>query len=62
VTAADYKSERELRGTQQTVSAQLQISRVTLARRETAELPIDREAELALLSLRKKRKKKAIIP
>jgi hypothetical protein len=60
MNAAQYKSERESRGTQETVAARLQISRVTLARRETGVVPIDREAELALLSLRKKRKKNAL--
>lgn len=58
MTPADYKSERELRGTQLTVAAQLQISRITIARRETGALPISREAELALLSIPRKRNKK----
>ena len=58
MNAHDYKNERELRGTQLSVAAQLQVSRITIARRETGALPISREAELAILSLPKKRKKK----
>ena len=55
---AEYKLEREQRGTQESVAALLQVSRVTVARRETGELPINREAELAILSLPKKRKRR----
>jgi transcriptional regulator with XRE-family HTH domain len=57
MTAAEYKAERESRGTQEGVAALLGISRVSVARRETGEQPISREAELAILSLPKKRKK-----
>jgi len=57
MTAQDYKAEREKRGTQASVSALLGVSRVSIARRETGEQPISREAELAILSLPKKRKK-----
>lgn len=59
MTPADYKMEREQRGTQATVAALLLVSRVTVARRETGEQVITREAELALLSLPKKRKSRA---
>jgi len=65
-TAADYKRERELRGTQATVAAQLGVHPVTVAKRESGapDAPITREAWLALLSLpldfdRPKRRKKA---
>lgn len=58
MTSEIYKAERKLRGTQMSVAAKLGIHQVTLARRETGVLPIDREAELAILSLPKKRKKK----
>lgn len=60
MNAADYKSERKERGTQVSVAALLGIHQVTIARRETGELPISREAELALLSLPKKRKKREV--
>jgi transcriptional regulator with XRE-family HTH domain len=57
MNALDYKRERALRGTQESVAALLGVSRVSIARRETGEQPISREAELAILSLPKKRKK-----
>lgn len=57
VSPADYKRERTLRGTQESVAAQLGVDRVTIARRETGALPITREAELALLSLPKTKKR-----
>lgn len=53
MTPEKYKSERQLRGSQLAVAAQLEIHRVTLARRETGVLPITREAWLALLTLPK---------
>lgn len=53
----DYKSQRELRGTQASVAALLGVNRVTIARRETGEQVITTEAWLALLALPKKRKK-----
>lgn len=56
MTAADYKAERELRGTQGEVSAMLGVSRVTIARRETGARPVIQEAWLALLALPKKKK------
>ena len=55
MTAADYKNEREKRGTQEEVAALLGVSRVTIARRETGTRPVIREAWLALLALPKKR-------
>jgi len=60
MNAIEYKSEREKRGTQASVAALLGVSRVSVARRETGEQPISREAELALLSLPKLRKKREI--
>ena len=62
MTPADYKMERQRRGTQTVVAALLGIHQVTIARRETGALPISTEAERALLSLPKKRKKKVSIP
>lgn len=55
----DYKTQRELRGTQASVAAFLGVNRVTIARRETGEAVITTEAWLALLALPKLRKKKA---
>lgn len=60
MTAAEYQSERKQRGTQEGVAALLGVSRVSVARRETGEQPISREAELAILSLPKERKKREI--
>lgn len=58
MTAEGYKSEREERElTQKALAALLGISRVSVARREAGEQPISREAELAILSLPKNRKK-----
>lgn len=57
MTAAEYQAERKQRGTQESVAALLGVSRVSIARRETGEQPINCEAELAILSLPKKRKK-----
>jgi hypothetical protein len=56
MTAADYRTERKLRGTQGSIAAQLGTTQVTIARRETGAVPITRETELALLSLPKKKK------
>ena len=57
---ADYKTQRELLGTQATVAALLGVNRVTIARRETGEQVITTEAWLALLRLPKKRKKRVL--
>ena len=56
MTADDYKTERNRRGTQEEVAALLGVSRVTIARRETGTRPVMSEAWLALLALPKKRK------
>lgn len=49
--AESYKRERRRRGTQASVAEQLEVSRVTVAKRETGAMVITREAWLALLSL-----------
>lgn len=58
MSPAEYQAQRQLRGTQESVAAQLGVHPQTLAKRErgAADAPITREAELALLSLPKKRK------
>lgn len=53
-----YRTERESRGTQTSVAALLRIDPQTISRRERGEIEITREAELALLSIPKKRIKK----
>lgn len=60
MTPADYQRERQLRGTQESVAAQLGVHPQTLAKRERGapDAHITREAWLALLSLRKVRKKR----
>lgn len=55
---ADYKSQRTLRGTQESVAAQLAVDPQTVSRRERGEIEITREAWLALLGLPKKRRAK----
>jgi hypothetical protein len=57
MNSQEYKTQRELRGTQVEVAEKLGTTQVTIARRETGVVPITREAELALLSLPKKRKR-----
>lgn len=57
MTNTDYKTEREMRGTQEEVAALLGVSRVTIARRETGTRPVIREAWIALLALPKKRRR-----
>jgi hypothetical protein len=55
MTPCEYKTERQKRGTQQGVAALLGVDYHTIQRRESGEIKITREAEIALLSLRKKR-------
>ena len=62
MTAAEYKFERERRGTQEHVAALLGVSRVSIARRETGGQVITREAQLALFSLKKIKKRKPPAP
>ena len=59
MTPADYQRHRQLRGTQESVAAQLGVHAQTIAKRERGapDAPITREAWLALLSLPKKRKR-----
>ena len=59
MTPNDYQRERQLRGTQNSVAAQLGVHAQTIAKRERAapDAPITREAWLALLSLPKKCKR-----
>ena len=51
MTHEDYKEARRERGTQAEVAKSLGISRSTLLRRENGELPISREASVAMLTL-----------
>lgn len=57
MTPDRYKAEREKRGTQTSVAAQLGINRVTVAKREAAMQTITREAWLALLALPKTKRR-----
>jgi hypothetical protein len=50
-TPDEYRAMRQQCGTQATVAAWLEVDRGTVARRETAALPITAEAALALLAL-----------
>jgi len=50
ITPANYKRERQKRGTQARVAVLLEVQRGTIARRETKG-PISREAWLALCAL-----------
>jgi len=54
VTPAEYKSARQDRGTQKGVAALLGVNYTTIQRREDGDIEITQEAEIALLSLRKK--------
>lgn len=58
MNSTDYKAERKKRGTQTAVADALGVHQVTVARRETGELPISRECWLALMALPKLRKKR----
>jgi len=51
VTCEQYKAARERLGTQAEVAARLQVSRVTVAKRETGAMVITEEAALALCAL-----------
>lgn len=52
-----YQTERARRGTQSSVAALLGVDPQTISRRERGEIPITREAALALMSLRPRRGK-----
>lgn len=58
MTAAEYKTARQLRGTQSEVAAQLGVRQATISDRENGG-EITREAWLALNALPKKRKAKS---
>lgn len=51
MTAAEYKAERERRGTQQGVAARLCVDYRTVQRREAGTIAITHEAELAIRAL-----------
>ena len=53
--APEYKAARQLRGTQQGVAAKLGVHYHTIQKRESGEIPVTREAEIALLSLPKRK-------
>lgn len=55
MTPEQYKAKRQQRGTQQGVALALGVDYHTIQRRESGEIKITREAEIALFSLRKKR-------
>ena len=59
MSTAEYQTQRQLRGTQESVAAQLGVHAQTIAKRERGapDAPITREAWLALLALPKKRKR-----
>lgn len=56
MTPADYKREREARGSQKAVAELLEIDPQTISRRERGEIPVTREAWLALRAIRKPKK------
>ena len=51
MNAAQYKLARRRRGTAANVAAALGVHRYTIDKRERGALPVNREAELALLAL-----------
>ena len=51
MTCEQYKAMREKIGTQAEVAARLQVSRVTVAKRETGAMVITEEAALAISAL-----------
>lgn len=51
MNATEYKERRKLLGTQKHVAGLLGVSRETIARRESKNQEIEREAELAIMSL-----------
>lgn len=52
----EYRSLRQLLGSQNQVAKMLQVGIRTIQRREAGEVPIFREAALAIEGLRRKRK------
>jgi hypothetical protein len=56
MTPAEYRFARQQRGTQQGVALALGVDYHTIQRRESGEIKITREAEIALMSHRKKKR------
>lgn len=52
MTPDEYRTERKRRGTQACVAKELEVSRVTVARREAGVIIITKEAELAIRQLK----------
>ncbi len=57
MTAIEYRAARKMRGSQVAVAGKLGVDRNTITRREMGSVPVTTEAERALLSLPKLRKK-----
>lgn len=53
MTATQYRAERIARGSQTAVAKRLGVHPLTISRRERGEIPINREAEVALRALPK---------
>lgn len=51
MTPTEYKTERQKRGSQKSVAAQLGVSRSSIARRESGQQPINQETALAMLAI-----------
>lgn len=60
MTPLEYKAARRLRGTQESVAAQLGVRRATVAEREGGKSPVTQEAALALFAIPKLRKKREV--
>jgi DNA-binding XRE family transcriptional regulator len=52
MTPEEYRQERKRRGTQAAIAGKLEVSRVTIARRESGKIPVTREAWLALRTIK----------
>lgn len=59
MTPATYQSARKRIGTQEQVAAMLELDPQTISRRERGELPITREAALAMDALQARHKRPA---
>lgn len=55
MTPPEYKAARQQRGTLKAVAALLDVHWTTIARRESGEITISKEMELALMALPKKK-------
>jgi DNA-binding XRE family transcriptional regulator len=56
MTHITYQQHRQRRGSLRAMAKALGVNKATIIRREAGKLPINREAELALLSLPEKEK------